>query len=258
MAGYHVSFAGAGKVGGALCRKLFSAGNRIDIVASETGVRGPLLASECNAKWTGNLKFSEFTDIIIVAVPDHRLESVLSKIECSRKTVVAHTAGSFGLNIYPAHIQRKGLFYPLQTFSQGRNIDFSDLPFFLDYSDSWSGDILSSLVRSVGGRIFEADPKKREIVHLSAVFANNFVNHMLTSSKNIAKFGDIPFDILTPLIKETFSKALEEGPELAQTGPAVRNDYNTIEKQRDLLSFDPELKLLYEEVTASIIKYYKK
>lgn len=251
-----ISFAGAGRVATALCRELFRAGKRIDLIVSETGTSGRSLAEECQAEWSPELSFPDSTRIVIVAVPDHRLKEALHDIKCSPETLVVHTAGSFGLDIFPDYIRRKGVFYPLQTFSKNRKINFAGLPFLLESADAGSDDILKNLAESLGGKIFFFDSEKRRKIHLAAVFVCNFTNHMLTLGKEISENYDFPFEIFNPLIMETVSKALESGPENSQTGPAVRNDRNTIEKHLELLSFSPELQKVYEELTLSIIQYY--
>jgi predicted short-subunit dehydrogenase-like oxidoreductase (DUF2520 family) len=257
MKHYNLSFAGAGRVAGALCMKMHKSGCRIIQIVSNTGSEGKQLAINCNAEWTSDLSFSAETDIIIVAVPDHRLGEVLSTIECAENSIVAHTAGSYGLELFPSRLKRKGVFYPLQTFSKGRETDFNQLPFLIEASDKKSTEYLGGLAEHLGGKPYFVDSESRRIVHLSAVFVNNFTNFMLTAGKDISSKAALPFSILEPLIKETILKALENGPELSQTGPAIRNDYNTIEKHLELLSFSPDLKNLYNEVTNSIITYYK-
>lgn len=253
-----ISFAGAGRVAGALCRELFHAGFRIDVVVSETEAGGKSLADSCKAEWSSDLKFPESTRVIIVAVPDHKLKLVLDKISCAPETLVAHTAGSFGLDIYPERIIRKGIFYPLQTFSKNRKVSFTDLPFLLESSDSESSEILRNMAESIHGNVHFVDTEKRRMIHLAAVFVNNFSNHMLTLGKEVALKSGFTFELLAPLIKETFSKALDSGPENSQTGPAVRHDKNTIEKHLDLLYFSADLQRIYNELTLSIIKYYNK
>jgi predicted short-subunit dehydrogenase-like oxidoreductase (DUF2520 family) len=253
----NISFAGAGRVGNALCRELFRVGFRIDLVVSETESNGRFLADSCRASWSSDLSFPDSTDIIIVAVPDHRLKSVLEAVRCRTDTLVAHTAGSFGLDIFSEQANPKGIFYPLQTFSHGRNVSFKDLPILLEATDNKSSLILKNLVDSIGGKWHFVDTEHRRILHLAAVFVCNFTNHMLTEGKDIAGRAGFSFEVLKPLINETISKAITIGPENSQTGPAVRNDKNTIEKHLDLLSFSPELQSLYNEVTQSIIKYYK-
>jgi predicted short-subunit dehydrogenase-like oxidoreductase (DUF2520 family) len=252
-----ISFAGAGRVGGALCKVLFHAGHRIDLIVSETASSGRPLADSCGASWSSDMLFPGSTDIIIVAVPDHRLESVLGAIRCGNDTLIVHTAGSVGMDVFPKEFKRKGVFYPLQTFSAGREVSFRDLPFLLEASDDQSAEILKDLVSSIGGKWHLADAEHRRLLHLAAVFVSNFTNHLLTEGKEIAVSAGFSFEILKPLINETVSKAIAAGPENSQTGPAVRNDKNTIETHLDLLSFSPELKSLYNEVTMSIIKYYK-
>jgi predicted short-subunit dehydrogenase-like oxidoreductase (DUF2520 family) len=113
------------------------------------------------------------------------------------------------------------------------------------------------MAESVGAKAYFVDNEHRRIVHLAAVFVNNFSNYMLTAGKELIKDTGLSFKIFEPLIKETFSKALEDGPEASQTGPAVRDDQNTIEKHMELLSFCPDLQSIYKEITDSIIKRYK-
>jgi predicted short-subunit dehydrogenase-like oxidoreductase (DUF2520 family) len=255
---YHnsISFAGAGRVGEALCKELFHAGYCIDLIVSENEAKGKSLADYCKAEWSNDLVFPNSTKVIIVAVPDHRLKSVLESVTCCQETLVSHTAGSFGLDIFPEKIQRRGIFYPLQTFSKGRKVSFFDLPFLLESSDDESAGILKTLAESIGGKVHFVDTEQRRMLHLAAVFVCNFTNHMLTLGREVALKADYPFEILTPLIKETISKALDTGPENSQTGPAVRNDRNTIEKHLELLSFSSDLQKIYQEISQSIIEYY--
>jgi len=254
----NISFAGAGRVTGALCRELYHTGFNIELIVSESEKNGRSLADSCKALWCPDLIFPDSTDVIIVAVPDHRLKSVLDRIRCRPETLVAHTAGSISIDVFPEQIKRKGIFYPLQTFSKERKVDFKDLPFLLESSDKQSSAILKNLAESIGGKVHFVDTEHRRMLHLAAVFACNFTNHMITVGKEVALKADFPFEVLGPLIKETFSKAIDIGPENSQTGPAIRNDQNTIEKHLELLSFSPELQRIYSEMTRSIIKYYKK
>jgi len=255
---YSLSFAGAGRVAGALCREMYSKGINIRHIVSESQTGAKVLADECGASYSTSLSFDEPADIIMVAVPDHRLKEVLSSIECPENTLVAHTAGSFGLEVFPSRLKHTGVFYPLQTFSKNRKISFSDLPFFLEASSSEKEAMLKNLAESIGGKVYVVDKEHRKLLHLAAVFVCNFVNHILTAGKEITTRAGFSYEVLEPLIAETVSKAMELGPDHSQTGPAVRNDKNTIAKHIDLLSFSPELQNIYKEVTESIIKYYKK
>jgi len=237
--------------------ELYKNGCQIDLIVSETGARGKLLAESCNSSWTDKPVFPDSTDLIIVAVPDHRLVSVLNSIKCSPHTTVVHTAGSSGIEVFPEKLKKCGVFYPLQTFSHGRSVSFHNLPVLIESSDDQIYISLKSLAESTGAEVHRSEKEHRQMLHLAAVFVCNFTNHMLTEGKEVALKSGFSFDILKPLIAETISKAMSLGPEKSQTGPAIRNDNNTIEKHLDLLSFSPELKKLYSEVTQSITRYYK-
>ncbi|MBK7711542.1 MAG: DUF2520 domain-containing protein [Bacteroidales bacterium] len=258
MINKHISFAGAGRVASALCRKIYKAGYKIDLVVSITENSGRSLADSCEALWSAIPEFPVSTDIIIVAVPDHALNKVLEDIKCRPGTLVVHTAGSFGLEVFPARYTAKGVFYPLQTFSIERKVEFTDLPLLIESSDLQSSALLEDLAASIGAKSWFVNTDQRIILHVAAVFICNFANHMLTRGKEVAEKAGVPFEIFYPLITETVSKAIDIGPEKAQTGPAVRNDRNTIEKHIELLSYSPELEKMYREITMSIINYYYK
>ena len=258
MASYNISFAGAGRVASALCMELSAAGHKIDLIVSESEKSCSTLAESCNAKWSRTLAFPESSDLIIVSVPDHRLKEVLSDLSCAPDTVVVHTAGSIGLNVFPATLPLSGVLYPLQTFSKERKVNFSDIPFFIEASAGNTLGLLSAIVESLGGKPYNVDSEHRILLHLAAVFTCNFTNHMLTAGNDIAEKAGFSLDVLRPLLIETIQKAIELGPEKSQTGPALRNDNNTIEKHLDLLSFSPEFQTVYKEVSRSIAGYYKK
>lgn len=258
MTRYNLSFAGAGRVAGSLCREMHHAGHKILQIVSPTEKNGKTLADSCKATWSSTLEFKDSNDIIIVAVPDARIKEVLAELICNESAVVVHTAGSFGLEIFPPNILKAGILYPLQTFSQDRKTEFNGLPFLLESADKDACSKMENLAVSIGGNVRFVDAARRRIIHLSAVFACNFTNFMLTASKDISSRAGITFEIFEPLIKETISKALENGPEKSQTGPAVRNDLNTIEKHLDLLSFSPDLQNIYRDVTKAISEFYNK
>jgi len=253
----HISFAGAGKVASALCKEFYKSGYLIDLVVSESEKSCHLLAESCNASWSTELVYPDSTDVLIVSVPDQKIKSVLNTLKCRPDAIVVHTGGSTGLDIFPEHIERAGIFYPLQTFTMEREVSFKNLPFLLESADD---DILQTLklaAESLGGTVHYVDSEHRKMIHLAAVFICNFTNYMLTRGEEVAIKAGYSLELFKPLLAETITKALETGPGNSQTGPASRNDISTIEKHLELLSFSPELKRLYDEVTQSIISYNK-
>ena len=135
MKQFGISVIGAGRVAGALCRQMNRRGLSVVTIVSQSGSSAVELATALNSTASAGLFFDESSDLIIVAVPDDSIRDVLAGIRCSEKTIVAHTAGTVGLDIFPPSLKHTGVFYPLQTFSAGRDIDFDNLPFLIEASD---------------------------------------------------------------------------------------------------------------------------
>ena len=241
---------------GALCMELFSKGFHIEKIVSRTKPAGEALARQCGAAWSNRAEFSENSDIIFVAVSDRNIGEVSEKLKCGRKTIVAHTAASFGLDVFPEKINRKAVFYPLQTFSHGRKINFNQLPVFIESPDEAITSVMVGVAESIGAKVFFADAQGRKILHLAAVIVSNFTNHLLVKGKDIAIKSGFSFEELKPLIMETISKAFDNSPENSQTGPAERNDKITISKHLEMLSCDSDLERIYNDISTSIINYH--
>ena len=258
MKRYTISFVGAGRVAGVLCMELFLQGYHIEKIVSRSKQMGKALACKCGAAWSNIADFSENTDIIFVAVSDSNIREVLEQLQCGKETIVAHTAASFGLDIFPEKIKRMAVFYPLQTFSHDRKIDFNELPIFIESSDEAVLTVMTDVADSIGAKTFFTDTQSRILLHLAAVFVCNFTNHLLARGKEIAEKSGFSFEELKPLIAETISKAFDNAPEESQTGPAERNDKITISKHLEMLSFDNNLERIYNDISTSIIDYHNK
>jgi predicted short-subunit dehydrogenase-like oxidoreductase (DUF2520 family) len=192
--------------------------------------------------------------LVVVCVKDDEIENVVNQLSINQKIV--YTSGTLSLNLFKKR-KNIGVFYPLQTFSKKRLIDFSQVPILIEANTKEFSDELVIFASKISSRVEFADSETRKKIHLAAVFANNFTNHILNISKNLMEKNNLDWDLLKPLIKETFSKIIEgKNPELLQTGPAKRLDFNTIKIQSDQL--DGFEKLIYENITNSIIETHKK
>jgi predicted short-subunit dehydrogenase-like oxidoreductase (DUF2520 family) len=145
---------------------------------------------------------------------------------------------------------RKGVFYPLQSFTKGKKVDFYSIPICIEATHSTDEKLLKELANKLSDKIFTISSEQRKKLHVAAVFVNNFTNHMYTIGNNICKKNNIPFEILKPLIEETAQKVFKISPEKAQTGPAIRKDSETIKNHLFLL--DEQEKEIYNLMTKSI------
>jgi len=188
-------------------------------------------------------------DLFIVAVKDSALEEVIRRATKGREQqLFVHTAGSMSMSLFEGHTSRYGVFYPMQTFSKERLVDFTEIPVFIEGADP----AIRQLAESISRRVYELTTEARKYLHLSAVFACNFVNHCYALSAELLEQHGLPFDVMLPLIDETARKVHELHPHDAQTGPAVRYDENVIRMQSALLADNPELQQIYELLSLDI------
>ncbi len=192
-------------------------------------------------------------DLYIISVSDSSITEVSSLIK-NKNVLVAHTSGSVSREALSGNY-RKSVFYPLQTFSKSKNLDYSKIPFFIDAENENDEEILKNLASKISKNVMLANDEKRKYIHLTAVFACNFVNHLYARAKEISDSQGIPFDYFLPLIDETTQKIHELEPKLAQTGPAIRNDEKVLKLHESLLTDEEKLKI-YKTLNESIKKMY--
>lgn len=194
-------------------------------------------------------------DLIIIAVSDHAIINVSSKINIQNQ-LVAHTSGAVSLDDLDTK-NRKSVFYPLQTFSKSKEINFSEIPICLEAQNESDYDIIEKIARTISNKTYKVNSEQRKALHVSAVFVCNFVNHLYQIGNEICKENNIDFEILKPLIFETANKIETLSPKEAQTGPAIRQDSQTINLHLAFL-LDENQKEIYKILTKSIIDNGKK
>jgi predicted short-subunit dehydrogenase-like oxidoreductase (DUF2520 family) len=188
-------------------------------------------------------------DVYIISVTDNAIAEVSSQLPFKNRLVV-HTSGSSDLSVLD-NKNRKGVFYPLQTFTKGKKIDFSPIPICLEAENEEDYQLIKNLGNCISKKVFQINSEQRRSLHVAAVFVCNFVNHLYQIGYEICNSNQIPFEVLHPLIQETAQKVLELNPKEAQTGPALRNDTKTIEKHLDFLT-NKEYQTIYKLLTQSI------
>ncbi|MCF6306862.1 MAG: F420-dependent NADP oxidoreductase [Flavobacteriaceae bacterium] len=244
---------GFGNVGQHLF-KAFSNASEIEVI--QVYNRSEIDIFEENpTNFTSDITNLKEADIYVIAVPDDAIKNVSETIPVNSKLVV-HTSGSVMMEDL-SNKNRKGVFYPLQSFSKNKAIDFSEIPICVEASDASDLILLKKIGNKISNNVSEISSEERKKLHLSAVIVNNFVNYLYQVGSDLLSEADLSFDLLKPLIKETALKIEKLTPFEAQTGPAKRNDKKTIEKQLHLLKDSPHQKL-YAEMTEAILREYHK
>jgi predicted short-subunit dehydrogenase-like oxidoreductase (DUF2520 family) len=206
-------------------------------------------------KITDDWKTLAEADLYIIAVSDEAISTVSEQIQFKNKLVV-HTSGGVSLENLVS-INRKGVFYPLQTFSKNKAVNFKSIPICLESQNASDYQLLQKVAQAISDVVIAINSEQRKALHVAAVFVNNFTNHLYKIGNDICTENNVTFEILKPLIQETAEKIMQLSPNEAQTGPAIRNDNETINAHLSLLSNENQ-KNIYKIITQSIQNNGKK
>lgn len=251
-----VSFIGSGNLAWHLAPAIDNAGFVVKEVFSARQKNAAALTGRLyQAEVKSSLDFSDSpSDLFIIAVSDEAIADVAREIVLPENATLVHTSGSQPLSIldYSA-AANTGVFYPLQTFTKARPIDFKNVPIFIEASDAAAEKKLSAIAKALTPKYKNISSEERKGLHVAAVFASNFPNHMLRISKMLMDERGLNFEWLKPVILETINKALSVGPEYSQTGPAVRGDLEILDEHMKYLKSDKTLAKIYEIISQDII-----
>ncbi|MDH5397430.1 MAG: DUF2520 domain-containing protein [Cyclobacteriaceae bacterium] len=256
MERFDVSVIGSGNVAWHLAPALDNGGFKVREVYSRSAAHAKEITGRLyEAVVKTDLDFSDTRSrLIIIAVADEAIEEIATELVVPDNVMVVHTSGSQPMSLLgylpTDHI---GVFYPLQTFSKGVKVDFDNVPFFIESQTREGLEWLNFMGETISNRVIKADSADRKALHVAAVFASNFLNHMLTLSQDILDRKGLDFDLLQPLVTETVNKALNEGPANVQTGPAIRKDRDIIEQHTQYLAYDERLMEIYRLISENIM-----
>jgi predicted short-subunit dehydrogenase-like oxidoreductase (DUF2520 family) len=254
-----VAFIGSGNLAWHLAPALDNVGYAVREIYSRKIKNASAIAQRLyQASAVKELDLSESpAKIFIMCVSDDAIAEVMHELVLPPDSILVHTSGSQPVNILGTSLTRKtGVFYPLQTFTRGRKINFQDIPIFIESDDPSTEKSLMAMAKALTKRVVRISSAERKVLHVAAVFAANFTNHMLTLSKEIMVNSNLNFDYLKPLIAETLNKCLEIGPENAQTGPARRGDLEILDSHMLLLTQDAAVAEIYKVISQHIVDSY--
>lgn len=252
-----ITFIGAGNLATSLAIALHAKGCNITQVFSRTKQAAHTLAQQIDAEPCTDLaQIAEHDGLYIYAVKDDALESVIDAVKV-QSGLHAHTSGSLPMSVFAGKRTNYGVFYPFQTFTKEKPTDFTEIPIFVDANKPQNIDLLTQTGKSVSQNVYHLEDEDRKYLHLAGVFANNFSNSLYIMAAEILEAKHLPFEVLLPLIAESTAKLRTLPPTMAQTGPAARSDYQTIERQQQLLASRPDLLEVYNLLTNNIITQQK-
>lgn len=252
-----IAFIGSGNVANHLSKALANADIKLVGFYGRNPKTTKELASKYQSKWGPVSKIIPLeVDLILISVPDHAMEEVLELIP-SCTTLLAHTSGSLSMDVLQLTGERLAVFYPLQTFSKEKELDFSKIPLMLEANNENDLESLMELAQKISSKTFPISSLQRKKIHIAAVFAANFSNYLYHIAEDLLIKSDIPFEVIQPLIEETSEKIKMLRPLEAQTGPAMRNDRDTIDAHLKDLEELPAYHEIYKLLSEHIIQSRK-
>lgn len=256
---FKVAILGTGNVAWHLAPALEDAGHTVTEIYGRNFHQLSTLAKRLyTAEVKQDLDFSDSeAEIFILAVNDDAISVLADEVILPEESILVHTSGAVSLDILGySSASYTGIFYPLQTFTKEREIDFSEVPFLLESEDQETLQKLKKLAKSLSPLQYVIKSKDRMALHVAAVFASNFSNHMLRLAEEIMARKGLDFEMLKPLVIETISKSLELGAKKAQTGPALRSDFNTLDAHYQFLNYNEQVAEIYRLISQDIIDSY--
>lgn len=255
-----IVFIGAGNLATNLAKAFYRSGFRIIQVYSRTQASAAALADAVEAAFTTELsQIRDDAALYVVSLKDDALIELLPDIVGIKiRGLLVHTAGSIPMNIFKDRTGRYGVFYPMQTFSKQREVDFKSIPIFVESNSAEDTYMLRTVASILSEKVYEATSEQRKCLHLSAVFTCNFANHMYALAAELLNKYNLPFEVMLPLIDETAEKVHQLTPAQAQTGPAIRFDRNVMDKHLDMLSDEPGFMEIYKLLSESIYRLANK
>jgi predicted short-subunit dehydrogenase-like oxidoreductase (DUF2520 family) len=244
---------GAGNVATRMGIALQAKGFTIAQVYSRTPASAETLGNKLQTKFTHRLQaIDTAADLYLFSLKDSALPEILKNFP-SVNGLLVHTSGCLSLAIFnECKSGRQGVLYPLQTFGKLREISFDTLPFFIEANNPKDEDWLEMIASTLSRRVVRLSSDRRKQLHLAAVFACNFTNHLYALAAELLEKQNLPWDLLLPLIRETAAKVTELHPRKAQTGPAIRGDQNVMDSHLEMLKEDPDKQELYRTISRSI------
>jgi predicted short-subunit dehydrogenase-like oxidoreductase (DUF2520 family) len=259
MSTHFVSIIGSGNVASHLAPALDNAGFVVKEVYSRNPKHAEALTEhlyQAEVKATLDFSTSDST-IFIIATRDDVIQEIAREIILPDEAILVHTSGTEPLSVLQFSASNHvGVLYPLQTFSQGRKLDFKNIPVFIESSDEETGEVLLQLGNAISHSVHKIGSEERKALHVAAVFAANFTNHMLTISSDLLLQNNLEFSWLAPLITETINKSLALGPGNVQTGPARRGDLKVLDSHMEFLQEDEIIGEIYKVISQNIVDRY--
>lgn len=245
---------GSGNVATQLGKAFKKCGHKIVFTYSPNISHAKRLGITLKSDWGNTLEAVRYfaADVYLIAVKDDAIETVIKQMPLIKNKMVIHTSGTTSISVLKRKFKNCGVLWPVQTIQRRSRINFKKIPIVIEASNPPTEKALRKLANDLSNSVYLFNSKHRKILHLGAVWVNNFTNHLYVLAQHLLQKHNLPFELLSPLILSTAKRGMKK-PHVAQTGPAERNDKKTMATQLKLLP-NKNYRTLYKLLSISILK----
>lgn len=250
---------GSGNIAHFFTPRLLASGHEVIQVFSPNLNNAKLLAdAHAIVDYTNNPhEIASGADAYILAVRDDALSALNETLRFEDKLVI-HCAGAIPLDTISNISKNIAVIWTLYSVRKNNLPVSNDVPLIVEAATENAIQGAVILANAISGRVLTTDFRQRQLLHLNAVLVNNFTNHLLTIAQKLSEENQLPFDILQPIIEQTYSRIKMVSPSESQTGPAIRKDVVTMQKHVSLLEAHPAWQQIYKDISSSIQQTDKK
>jgi len=251
-----INIIGSGNVAWHISNALTNTDFKVQQICSRNLASAKQMANTFGYEAVNTIKDFKLADAIILAVDDDEIGNVSKQLSNISDTVVVHTSGSVSIDTLLPH-ENRAVLWLIESLTKGEKVNYYKIPAIVHYSNAYSNNLVYEIAKSISNVVHILADKERRALHLGAVMANNFTNHLFTLLQNFTASNNIDFSLLHPIINSTFQNAQQKDPHVIQTGPAIRHDKATIDYHLEILKQHPQLKEIYTTFTNSIQSTHK-
>lgn len=247
----NINIIGAGNVAWHISNALTNTDFEVQQIFSRNFSSAQKMANTFGYQAVNALAYFKDAKAIIVAVDDDEIENVAKQLSNVGDTLVIHTSGSVSIDALLPH-ENRAVLWLIESLRKDEKIAYKKIPAIVHYSNSYSNNLIYEIAKTISNVVHILADTERRALHLGAVMANNFTNHLFTLLKKFSDEKNIDFNLLQPIINSTLYNAQQNNPLTMQTGPAIRNDETTIDHHLKILQQNANLKEIYNAFTKSI------
>lgn len=255
-----LTIVGPGRLGSTLAQALHRIRYRIDQIVYRPGApsasvrAAKSLARQLDSHAVGFDAAEWRSQVIWLCVPDSAIARVARQLSEKgewKNKIVLHASGALTsdeLQPLRARGAMVGSAHPMMTFVGRSRVNFADVAFALE-GDPAALRLARRIVADLHGSVITISRDKKPLYHAFGAFLSPLIIAELAMAEVVGETAGVPRqqlrDIMTPILAQTIANWRQLGSAGAFSGPLIRGDVTTVERNLKALQAVPEAQQVY-------------